>query len=658
MRFFLNIIGFNSFDTQNNADILIVDLFLGFIGLPIIVFAFTITGYILNTLTVFAFSIIVVSCCVIVHRRKFKNVIETLVKWKEQDTLNLKFDNWFKVNWNAISIAGIFILGLFVRSSILPGLYVPLGGDAKMWTFFCNRVVESGGFVFDREPYTYLAIELDFHRYLIGFPSLVSFFSLLSGVSVPLGVLLLTSMIGACFTLSIYYFVSRVTENTTWALSSALICSLLSKAMFDFYSWGGNGELASLFLVPIVIYLLIRNGNSLTPARFIVILGIVGIMILYHPYSFFYTLCAVLPVSIWRVTKRADSDSWLLAIVVIIVIGLTALLLSFVGTLPGPMSHHYSRSYWEWRIPFFNVDWSPFQPNFDWSLFWPNLAYNFGERYHSLGNTILALIGLGYVGYKYQSKEAVALKQVLLPIAWIIMLFILLENHPFGLYLIEYPLWYIIYPERIYLAMSLPLIFLSGAGLLAIWDFAKTSKNHISAIDTIGPIQNPRLNKILGFSVGVIIILITSMLLIVPDFNRNMQVMSVNRRNVSPVTSADANAFDWMIDNLPSDSIIIADEYDAGQYLLFFSDFEVRPPLIQVWRDFPPDLQELHDRYLECPDNSTTVSLLHKYNITHIYIGAVRFYGWEPRLNASAFDLSLNYELVYSRDGINIFSVL
>jgi hypothetical protein len=428
--------------------------------------------------------------------------------------------------------------------------------------------------------------------------------------------------------------------------------------MFDFYSWGGNGELSSLFLVPFVIYLMIRNENSFTPVRFIVVLGILGIMILYHPYSLFYALCAVIPILIWRIAKRADTDSWLLSIFVILVIGVIALVLSFAGILPGPMDHHYSRSYWDWRIPFFNVDWSPFQPNFDWSLFWPNLAYNFGERYHSVGNTILALIGLGYVGYRYQSKEDVALKQVLLPVAWILMLFILMENHPFGLYLIEYPLWYIIYPERIYLAMSLPLIFLGGAGLLAIWEFAKTAKTHLSVLDTKVPIQNPRATKALGFSVGCIIILIMSMLLIVPDFNRNMQVMSVNSRTVSPVTLADANAFDWMIDNLPSDSIIITDEYDAGQYLLFFSNFEVRPPLIQVWRDFPPDLQELHDRYLEWPDNSTTVSLLHKYNITHVYIGAVRFYGWEPRLNVSTFDSSMNYDLVYSRDGINIFSVI
>jgi hypothetical protein len=121
---------------------------------------------------------------------------------------------------------------------------------------------------------------------------------------------------------------------------------------------------------------------------------------------------------------------------------------------------------------------------------------------------------------------------------------------------------------------------------------------------------------------------------------------------------ADARAFEWIAENLSPDSIFISDEYDTGQYIPFFIDYEVRPPLVQVWRDFPPDLLLLHDVYLEYPDNSTTISLLHKYNITHVYIGAMRFYDWTQRLNVSSYVESPNFDLIYDLDGVNIFSVL
>ena len=644
LRLFLHIIRFDLLRASDVADVVAEDMFLGLLGIPVIVLFLTLAGDLLTTLPAI---LIAVLCVVLAVGLNLRTTLRDM-PIKAGGLKLADYLNRGRLSSTPAKIFIIILLAFILRQFILPGLYSPLGGDAKMWTFFSNNIVEKGGFEFGLGPNPYLALNQDFHKYLVGFPSLVAFFAVLLGTPVPESVLMVNSIVGAVTPLSVFYLVRKLMKSERWALYSGAFCAVLATALFDYFSWGGNGEFAAYALVPVVVVLMAQAPRKSSPVNYVVLLGLLAIVTIYHPYGLVYTICAVLPVILWR----KPTSTWLVQTSVVLTLFAVVIVASFVGVFPAATSDLYTIGYWGWRVPIINTGQSPT----DWIA---TFAYDFGLRYQSLTNSLLALIGFVVVYQAYRNKSKLALRRPFFALAWLTAIFLVHENNPFGAYFIQYPLWFIIFPERMILGMVMPIAILAGAGLMYVVDFAQKQIQrfaHTESKSTLSFLSGTRSLRKTVIGLAIVLLIIGPFTL--PDIGRNVAEIRNDREFVSPIKAADAHAFDWISANLPESAIFITDEYDAGQYIPFYTGCEVRPPMLQVWRNFPDNLTALQETYIYTPDNATTVSLLHEYNISYVYIGKGQFYTNVPRFNVTLFLISSYYVPVYERDDVYIFKVL
>ena len=645
-------IGWDSLKVERIADKVIVNLFFGMIGIPFIVFLLTLAGYLLSFWSTFLVSILIIIGYAYISRDSLVVIIRRYF-WKRPsyDSIIVFTESY----WESIALFFIFLIAFIARAFIIPGLYAPLGGDARGWAWFCQRTVDLGGMTIDPGPDTYIHPS-DPHRLLVGLPSLTAFFSFLFGLPVVVILLLTSSMVGSCVCFSMYYLVRRVTNDPLWALSSSFICALLAQSLFEYYSWGGNGEQFSYFLAPIMICILIGTENSFTAKRVLITSGILAICTFFHPFSLIYTICAVMPVIIWRVAKKRETKTWHSSLLTILILVSVGILLLDWGIIPTAATSAYIPEYWNWRVPFFTWKWNPFDPEFDWSLLWPNLVFEFGVRYQSAENVFLAFLAPLYIIFKYIQKKKLASRMLSFPLAWFSTLFMLHENHPAGIFFYEYPLWHFVYPHRVKLAFIFPIAFLGGAGLLFGFMLMKSIYHKFQTINR-RKIRGVDMRPFAGGLISVIIGVAFFSALIAPDITSNVWNMTYAARRGNPIESADARAFEWIIQNVPENARFFTDEYDAGVFIPHYTGRKLIPPLVHFWTDIPDDLNALHEGFIDDPNSQRTLDILNKYNTTHIYIGVGRYYEWPPRFNAAWFLESEHYELLYMKDGVFIFGI-
>jgi hypothetical protein len=384
--------------------------------------------------------------------------------------------------------------------------------------------------------------------------------------------------------------------------------------------------------------------------------GILAICAFYHPFSLIYTLCGVVPVLIWRMIRRRDTKTWLSSLLTTLSLIILGVILLDLGIIPRAAISAYTPDYWNWRVPFFTWDWNPLDPEFDWSLLWPKLVYEFGVRYQSAENVILALLAPLYVIFKYTQKEKIASRFLSFPTAWFLMLFLLHENHPAGMFFYEYPLWHFVYPHRVKLAFIFPIAFLGGAGLLLAFSIMRLVYTKSLAMNK-KMIKGVDMRPIFGLVISALIGVAFISTLVTPDITSNIWNMTYSARRGNPIEPADASAFEWIIKNIPENARFFTDEYDAGVFIPHYTGRALIPPLVHFWTAIPSDLNALHEGFINNPNSERTLEILEKYNTTHIYIGVGRYYEWPPRFNAAWFMESDYYELLYMNDGVFIFGI-
>jgi hypothetical protein len=236
---------------------------------------------------------------------------------------------------------------------------------------------------------------------------------------------------------------------------------------------------------------------------------------------------------------------------------------------------------------------------------------------------------LGIVGISLSFKKN--RNQLLYPAGWLVMLFFVNENGPFGLYHLQLPLWSTLVPERFAHAMALPLCFFGGYLLNEMLE------------PLIRDISRRRLKKRMLHLLSLLPIAI----LLFSEISINYDQIMDARSYTNPVTENDIEAFEWIKQNTPLDSTFFVNSADAGQWIPVFTGRKVFP--FEKIINNPEIRNELLTTWMVGnPGSPEAQQELNRYGIDYIYFGDNHIYGRRPPYDYIAFHADpKDYLLIY-----------
>lgn len=550
-----------------------LDLALGTALTPLLVLLLTLLGRFLSSLTVyviFGFSLLVVFF----------------------DGLRRRRPLYITLLGEALPLLLVF-LALLLRFVPSLGLYVHGGDDPKLYSLVTLRILEEGGYTQSWGSYALPEwnVATDSHLFMEGFEALAASLHLLTGVAVP-KVILLSSMLYSGFvSLSLYSLAKQLYGDNKIAVFAALLIGLVSPTPLLFAEWGGHGELvAGYFLLPVVVTLMLTFlRGEWSRQSFVLVSVLTAGMMMNQVLSAAYLWMFLLPILLYKVLRHdfkplaLCASSFTAAILLVAPIYMPALFESLISSStlpPGIFGWGAAEEY-------------TFLKGADLLRSVANLPMLFA-RLWSLTITLLGLVGLLF-SLKNRKPQGFIL------LAWGALLFLINENSPFGLYLVKFPLWHLLYPERLALLMVLPLCLLGSYGLCQLTRTVPSK-----------------------FRLGSRRLWLTLiLLLLVPDaLYRGIQMSQVPAR-ASPVMQEDMEAFLWIRDNVSMDSLVLASNADAGQWIPVFTGRRVFP--LELVMNNPEDVmagRSLIQLLLLNASDPRVQSLTKESNVRYVYIGA------------------------------------
>ena len=104
--------------------------------------------------------------------------------------------------------------------------------------------------------------------------------------------------------------------------------------------------------------------------------------------------------------------------------------------------------------------------------------------------------------------------------------------------------------------------------------------------------------------------------------------LAANHYCFSVATGEDKRLMLWMRSNLPSDAVILIDQYEAGTFIPSISHHRVVYPWTGDPSSEPPSYVRLANMTEQGILNETAYQLLEHFNITHVYVGSKTAYSW------------------------------
>ena len=489
----------------------------------------------------------------------------------------------------------LFLVFLALVLRLVPslGLYVHGGDDPKLYSLVTLRILENGGYTQSWGSYALpnWNVATDSHLFMEGFEALAASLHLLTGLAVPKVVLLSSMLYSGLVSLSLYSLAKKLYGDNRVAAFAALLIGLVSPTPLLFAEWGGHGELvAGYFLLPTALLLMLAFLRGEWSRQSFVLASVVAAgMMMNQVLSAAYLWAFLLPILLYKILRRNLQPLFLCALSF-------AVAVLFVAPVYVPALLEFLRS--SETLPPGIFGWGAAE------------EYTFLKGASLLGSIVnlpmlfahiwsLTLTLLGLVGLLFSLKERNPQGFSLL--AWGILLFILNENNPFGLYLVKFPLWSLLYPERLALIMALPVSLLAGYGLRQLMRTAPSKVRRI-----------PR-------RLWLTLIL----LLLVPDaLFRGFQMSQVPAR-ASPVTQDDLQAFLWIGDKVPMDSLILVSNADAGQWIPVFTGRRVFP--LEVVMNNPEKVvsgRSLIQMLLLNASDPRVRDIVEEVDVRYVYIGA------------------------------------
>jgi len=548
-----------------------------------------------------------------------------------------------------ILIVFTILLALLIRLYPTLGLYVYPADDAKGHSLLAHLIIENNGYPPSWGQYAPPQYASSPVIYMLGFHSICAFFYFLTGFPIEGCVLLITNIYSGLLALAIFYLASEIFENNIAGLLSAIFIGLVSQHPMSFFYWGGNAELAGDFLFITFLAFFVRTLTIETYSYANVITGtlLLGGSLYMHYFSFFIACCFVFPYLVYRVFKAKKRLKMLtytgVLLIGSIVIDLPFLINPLLATgIPERAQYLEAYAYW----------------------WWSNTQY-LGPRYlstneslHFLWNVVSGWVGLVFIviasiGIILPSRGISKMKgQILCLICWLGVLLAVHENGPSGFYFIKIPFWYILLPDRFFLAMVFPLSCIIGYGIYKVYNLWKSSLGYLAQkrLMARGSGLLRRYSKWLFIAVVVSLVTLQAY--------SSFQFM-LGARQFSVVTQEDYAAFMWIKAHLPRDAKFGVTGSDAGQWIPAITGRSVFPIFVVGHAEyfstqkFDDDFNTMFNWITTDPDNSEALLFLNRQQVNYIYIGQRGFFG-RPRFDPKILLNSKHYELLYHINGQNV----
>lgn len=231
--------------------------------------------------------------------------------------------------------------------------------------------------------------------------------------------------------------------------------------------------------------------------------------------------------------------------------------------------------------------------------------------------------------------------------SWILILFIFGINNPKSLFFIEFPLWNLFTPARMFTFLLLPLCVLSGL----LFQYVSTGIRQICRHS-----DNQRHVRCFRcFILAIFVALLVSICYI--DYRTNQSLELLARERI-PISRGDLYCFEWIKENTSTDDRLLVETIDAGQYIPSFCDRIAIYPFTGMQYD--SDYVELKNEIHTNPDGIRALDLLHKLEIDYVFVGSK--IDWWRASNVTAFDadlllISLHYRLAFNSGESYVFEV-
>lgn len=411
---------------------------------------FFVMFYIFNTKITWFFNIIIATFAMLLI---FKNI---------KKGINIGEAQYLKI------VIFIFVLILFLRLAPLLGEYTYPGDDPKLYSLISRRILEEGGLPLTWGKYAKEEwIVEKIHLFLIGFPSFVAEASAMLNIPLYKSVALVTQFIVASTSLVVFVFLEIVTGNVKAGIYGMFLYGLLvAEPGLLWINWGGNAELASLICMvfSVAVTIAFFKENNFSGMDFLKFLPVgLSAMVITHPFSFVYYSAGLLSIIVAYLIVYREYKKLLQKLLFVLVAFCVAMFIA----LP-VLSHMVMEEIGVQRIyePSVNPLWTP--------IFVKGQTVN--EAFASFLNRYVTVYGLAGVVFvflfwlylfrhpKLSSKGGSFV--VLFLIVWWFVLFWLHENNPNGLWLVKFPLWYRIDPNRTFAMTSFPFVSIEAILLL------------------------------------------------------------------------------------------------------------------------------------------------------------------------------------------------
>jgi hypothetical protein len=292
-------------------------------------------------------------------------------------------------------------------------------------------------------------------------------------------------------------------------------------------------------------------------------------------------------------------------------------------------------------------------------------AYTYGADWFSLGNFVprvsindgifMAIVLLLSVPlfvillFIYFRNKNLILKTALFSystvFSWIFILIIFGVNNPQGVFFLEFPLWDLFVPARIFTFLLLPLCILAGL----LFQFVSDSVKHIRATkDSKAHIKRLKYIAIATF-------LVVSISVTCIDVRTNQLTESLGKSRV-PISITDLECFEWIKKNTTMVDRFLVETSDAGQYISSFCDRPVVFPFTMMQYD--PKYENLKELIYLNPDNNETLNLLREFKVDYVFIGSKATLPPFTTFNADLLLASSHYYLAFKSGESYIFRVI
>jgi len=625
-------------------------LFLGTVSIPLIVIFWSILGHSLNTITLY-FTLLISILFFFLKKR------DTIIDYNGR--LNVK---------QCVNILFLLKILIFLTSLLFYlyptlGLYDYPGHDVLAYSFVAIRIIEDRGYTLNvgRIPF----VAPSFHFLIFGFPSITAFFYFLTSLPIGLLSLILICLYRGLLPLSIYCFVKKFSGKEEIGIATAFSTAFLLWSQVDYFSWGGVGESVAYFMAPTIIWLAIdflRESKHILCKLFSISI-LIAIETIMHPYGTILILTFIIWLIIYYSINRRSIRPILYFFLIITfstVLLLPHILLyvnvlrNILGTefqlisISKPFSEDYYLRNWRWRLV-------PIRPGMTFPQILDNLHWIF-KRYIGETITLLGLLGLISLFHR-RGRSCIYL------FLWILFLFTLAENSPYGLYFVQFPFSHQIPPPRIYFALGIPMACLSGYGIF--WSMYNVKLFLDKFIELIFKTRRIRIririkNSLINipihiFVYGILMLVLFSTVGVFSTINNNFRYLLDSRRNTL-ITYYDYEAFKWIIENTNEDALfLVRCETDAGTWIPMYTGRRIISyhPLRQ-WGPLFNEAKIMLKKLIKYGIiDDKIIDLFLKYKIDYVYIGAKNL--GEMKLTYETLSNTARFKLVYRNEKVYIF---